>query len=234
MEIIHPGSYELLSAAEAIQIQKKMREQINLRPFKGAIHYIGGADISFNKFEDTVYGGIVILKYPEMTIVKNVSVVAQTKFPYISGLLAFREVPALLMAWNKLDIKPDLMVLDGQGIAHERRMGIATHFGLLTDVPSIGCAKSRLTGTFEDPPDTVFGSSPLMHKSEQVGVALRTKVNCNPVFVSPGHKISIEQSVDIIKHCTRKHRIPEPTRLAHLLVNEVRIGHKTINRNTLF
>jgi len=234
MTQIQPASYESLSASEAIQLQKKLRERINIQPFKGAIKYIGGADISFNKFESTVYAGIIVLRYADMIPVEKVSVITETKFPYISGLLAFREVPALLMAWDKLQIRPDIMVLDGQGIAHERRSGIATHFGLLTDVPSIGCAKSRLTGTFEEPPNSVFGSSPLLHKSEQVGVVLRTKINCKPIFVSPGHKVSIEQSVDIIKHCTRKYRIPEPTRLAHLLVNEVRIAHKSDNPNTLF
>jgi deoxyribonuclease V len=229
-----PASYESLSASEAIQLQKKLREEINIQPFQGAIHHIGGADISFNKFESTVYAGIVILRYPDMIPVEKVSVIAETQFPYISGLLAFREVPALLMAWDKLPVKPDIMVLDGQGIAHERRLGIATHFGLLTDVPAIGCAKSRLTGTYEEPANTVFASTPLIHKGEQVGAVLRTKINCKPVFVSPGHKVSIEQSVDIIKHCTRKYRIPEPTRLAHLLVNEVRMGHKPNSPGMLF
>ncbi|ULT46462.1 endonuclease V [Niabella defluvii] len=137
-------------------------------------------------------------------------------------------MPALLKAWNKLAQKPDIMVLDGQGIAHERRLGIATHFGLLTDTPSIGCAKTRLTGTYTEPEDRIFAQSPLFHKNEHIGTVLRTKLKCKPIFVSPGHKVSIDQSVDIIKNCTRKYRIPEPTRLAHLLVNETRIQHKKI------
>ncbi|MFT4093985.1 MAG: deoxyribonuclease V [Niabella sp.] len=234
METIYPDQYALLSPAEAVQLQKQLREKINIQPLHAAVNYIGGADISFNKFEETVYAGIIILKYPDLIPVEKVSVVTETKFPYISGLLAFREVPALLMAWNKLTIKPDVMVLDGQGIAHERRLGIATHFGLITDTPSVGCAKSRLTGSYTEPDNIPFAESPLVHKNEQVGVVLKTKINCKPVFVSPGHKISVQQSVEIIKSCTKKYRIPEPTRLAHLLVNEVRVNKGIDRGNVLF
>ncbi len=226
MDPIHPDQYEQLTPSQAIALQKQLRQQIDITELSTPIHLIGGADISFNKFEETVYAGIIVLKYPEMIPVDSVSVVATTRFPYISGLLAFREIPALLKAWNTLVQKPDVMVLDGQGIAHERRLGIATHFGLLTDTPSIGCAKTRLTGTYTEPADLPFSESALYHKNERIGTVLRTKLKCKPVFISPGHKISIDQSVSIIKHCTRKHRIPEPTRLAHLLVNEKRIQHK--------
>jgi len=227
-------NYDHLSPAEAIAIQQEMREQVNLQPLDIQPRYVGGADISFNKYEDTVYAGIIVLKYPGMEQVGQVTIISKTQFPYISGLLAFREVPALLLAWDQLKIKPDVMILVGQGIAHERRMGIATHFGLLKDVPAIGCAKSRLTGTYKEPANIVFGEEPLIHQQEQVGVALRTKLNCKPVFVSPGHKVSIRQSVEIIKHCTRKYRIPEPTRLAHLLVNDARIRAKNNTQYNLF
>ncbi|WP_114790805.1 deoxyribonuclease V [Niabella yanshanensis] len=234
MEFISPDQYDQLTASEAVALQKELRTKINITALNIPIRFIGGADISFNKFEETVYAGIIILKYPEMIPVDRVSIVATTSFPYISGLLAFREIPALLKAWNKLDQKPDVMVLDGQGIAHERRLGIATHFGLLTDTPSIGCAKTRLTGTYIEPADNPFAESPLFHKHERIGTVLRTKLKCKPVFVSPGHKVSIEQSVAIIKNCTRKYRIPEPTRLAHLLVNDIRILHKENNIPPLF
>lgn len=231
---IEPDLYDQLTATEAVAMQKHLRTQINISPLTAPIHLIGGADISFNKFEETVYAGIILLKYPEMIPVDQVSVVATTRFPYISGLLAFREIPALLKAWNKLAQKPDIMVLDGQGIAHERRLGIATHFGLITDIPSIGCAKTRLTGTYTEPADSPFAESPLLHKQERIATVLRTKAKCKPVFVSPGHKVSMEQSVAIIKNSTRKYRIPEPTRLAHLLVNEIRIQHKENNNPSLF
>lgn len=233
-EIIDPDQYDSLTPSRAIGLQKVLREHIDLSELQQPIRFIGGADISFNKFEDTVYAGIIVLKYPELTPADSISIVASTQFPYIPGLLAFREIPALLKAWSALIQKPDVMVLDGQGIAHERRLGIATHFGLLTGTPSIGCAKTRLTGIYSEPANLPFSESPLFHKNERIGTVLRTKAKCKPVFISPGHKISIDQSVDIIKHCTQKHRIPEPTRLAHLLVNETRIRHKQNNLPPLF
>ncbi len=232
--MIPPSNYDQLTPAEAIALQHEMRKCINLTSLNKEIKLIGGADISFNKYEEQVYAGITVLNYPSMNIVSKVTVKAIAKFPYISGLLAFREVPALLKAWEQLPLKPDVMILDGQGIAHERRLGIATHFGLLTDVPSIGCAKSKLTGSYKDPPNKRFANSPLIHQSEQVGVALRTKINCKPVYISPGHKVSLEQSLEIIKNCTLKHRIPEPTRLAHLLVNDVRVKDKDGGQRSLF
>ncbi len=200
-----------------------MRKNINLTPLNKEIKLIGGADISFNKNEDYVYAGIIVLKYPSMKIVSKTTVKAISKFPYISGFLAFREVPALLKVWKLLPQKPDVMILDGQGIAHERGMGIATHFGLLTDVPSIGCAKSKLTGNYQEPENQRFANSPLNRREKQIGYALKTKVNCETVYISPGHRISLAQSLEIIKNCTLNYRIPEPTRLAHYLVNQSRV-----------
>ena len=214
--------YNNLSPAAAIALQKEMQQYIDLQPLNKKIALIGGADISFNKFEKTVYAGIIVLSFPSLQPVHEVTIIAETMFPYISGLLAFREVPALVCAWHQLKLKPDVMVLDGQGIAHERRMGIATHFGILADVPAIGVAKSRLIGTYTEPENKQFAQAPLMHKSEQVGTVLRTKLNCKPLFVSPGHKTSLAQSVHIITTCVTKYRIPEPTRLAHQLVNVTR------------
>lgn len=169
-----------------------------------------------------------------MQIVSRVAVVAEAHFPYVSGLLAFREVPALLQAWEQLSLKPDVLVLDGQGIAHPRRMGIATHFGMLAGIPTLGCGKSRLTGTFDEPANEVLAQSPLWHQGEQVGVVLRSKRNCKPVFISPGHYISLEQSVELIMNCLKGYRIPDPTRKAHLWVNEVRIKAKAEPDRKLF
>ncbi|OKS86760.1 deoxyribonuclease V [Mucilaginibacter polytrichastri] len=220
---MQPADYETLTPDQAIAYQNELRQKIRIEPLDKPIRIIGGADISFNKYSEIVYAGIILLKYPEMTVISHASVVSRTSFPYISGLLAFREVPALLEVWNKLDIKPDLLVLDGQGIAHERRLGIATHFGLVTDVPTIGSAKSRLRGKYAEPANEVFAQSPMYDRDEVIGTALRTKRNCNPIFISPGHRISMEQSVEVIKNCIRGYRIPEPTRHAHLLVNKVRV-----------
>lgn len=144
-KMISPEEYETLSPEDAIALQMEMRKSINIKPLNTGFNLIGGADISFNKYEEQVYAGIIVFAYPSMKIVSQVTVKAFTKFPYISGLLAFREIPALLKAWEQLKQKPDVMILDGQGIAHERGMGIATHFGLLTDIPAIGCAKLNFT-----------------------------------------------------------------------------------------
>jgi len=213
-----PANYEKLTAEQAIAYQHELRKRISIKPLDKEIKIIAGSDISFNKYEETVYAGIVLFNYPELKIIGTATAISRTSFPYISGLLAFREVPALLEAWDKLEIKPDVLVLDGQGIAHERRLGIATHFGLVTGATTIGSAKSRLAGKYEEPDNKLFAQSSMYDKGEMIGVALRSKKNCNPIYVSPGNNISMEQSVEVIKNCIRGYRIPEPTRQAHLLV----------------
>jgi deoxyribonuclease V len=218
--------YSNLTPTEAIEIQQSLRNKISVQPLPIEIKHIGGADISFNKYSEIVYAGIVVLNYPELTEVTSATIVTKTSFPYIPGLLAFREVPALVEAWDALSIKPDVLMLDGHGIAHPRRMGIATHFGVLQNIPTVGCAKSRLTGTFEEPDSTIFSQSELYHKQERIGYVLRSKKNCNPLFVSPGHLVSFEQSLELVKGCIKGYRLPETTRKAHLLVNKVRIEHK--------
>lgn len=218
-----PSKYESLSPVQAVLLQQELRKQLNLEPLKTPVQTIAGADISFNKYSTLVYAGMVVMSYPEMKVLHRAGTIAQTEFPYIPGMLAFREIPALLQVWESLPLKPDVVVLDGQGIAHPRRMGIAAHFGLLTDVPSIGVAKSRLFGHFNEPATEAGASTQLMHHSEQIGLVYRSKKNCNPIFISPGHRLSMEQSVEIVKKCISKYRIPEPTRLAHQWVNELRL-----------
>ncbi|TSJ37316.1 deoxyribonuclease V [Mucilaginibacter corticis] len=220
---MQPSDYESLTPTQAIAYQHELRKLINITPLDKPIKVIAGADISFNKYSDIVYAGIVLFSYPDLKIIGQSTAISKTTFPYISGLLAFREVPALLDAWNKLSDKPDVLVLDGQGIAHKRRLGIATHFGLIAHTPTIGSAKSRLTGKYEEPGDEQFAQSPMYDKGELIGVALRSKKKCNPIYISPGNMVSMEQSVEIIKNCIRGYRIPEPTRQAHLLVNKIRI-----------
>lgn len=231
-----PSGYEHLSPAEAIAYQEELRQKIQIHELTKPINTIAGADISFDKESDILYAGIVVFRYPEMTIIGTSTAISHTSFPYISGLLAFREVPALFSAWNNLYTKPDVLILDGQGIAHERRMGIATHFGLLTDVPTIGSAKSRLYGKYEEPAAEKFAESPMYDKGELIGMALRSKERCNPIYISPGHNIIMQQSVDVIKNCIRGYRIPEPTRQAHYLVNKIRVenGNKPNQQYNLF
>lgn len=226
-------NYNGLKVAEATLIQNNLRDSIIIRPRDFPIKVIAGADISFNKFSTTVYAGVVLLRFPELVPVGYCLVKKEVLFPYVPGYLAFREVPVLMDAWDKLPVKPDLLVADGHGIAHPRRMGIASHFGVLTQTPTIGCAKKVLCGQYEEPALTAGSSSSLVFKDEVVGIALRTKNSVKPVFVSPGHLIDVPGAVDIIKQCVGRYRIPEPTRMAHNMVNMFRKGEVPEGYTTL-
>ena len=217
-------TYDHLSIAEATKLQYGLQRQIDLKPLGKIVRTIAGADISFNKYETKVYAGIVVLNYPEMTVKSFALAGSETTFPYVPGYLAFREVPALLHAWKLLPEKPDVLVLDGQGITHPRKIGIATHFGVIKQLPTIGCAKSMLYGKFEDLGQKRLNHEPIVANGELLGYALRTKDNVQPVYVSPGNLITANESLEIMINCTGKYRIPEPTRLAHEKVNLFRTG----------
>lgn len=229
---MHPALYDRLSPAEAVQLQRDLAAQIDLRPLEASPQTIGGADISFNKFSETVYAGIVVLSFPQLRVLEHRSVTTTARFPYIPGLLAFRELPALMEVWDLLSNKPDVLVLDGQGIAHPRRMGIAAHFGIVANWPAIGCAKSLLTGKYDTPGERAGSVSDLIASNgEKIGDVVRTKDRTNPVYVSPGNLITQEEATAIMLQCVTKYRIPEPTRQAHLLVNQVRLAAGDNNRN---
>ena len=214
-----------LSPTEAIALQKKLASRVLLQPLDlSKIETVAGADISFNKFSETIYAGIVVLKFPTLEVVERAGIVSETKFPYIPGLLSFREIPALLEAWGKLSVVPDVLICDGQGSSHPRRFGIACHAGLLTGIPSIGCAKSVLVGKFEEPEIERGNWTPMIHREEEIGAALRTKTKVAPVYVSPGHLIDLPSSIGVLLRCDTGYRVPEPTRQAHLFVNELRLG----------
>ncbi len=215
-----------LTPQEAIQVQQQLRWLVRSTPLSGPVHTIAGADISYNKFSDVLYSAIVVLSLPDLRIVDQVGVVSTAKFPYIPGLLSFREIPSLLEAWEKLTVRPDVIMLDGQGIAHPRRFGIACHTGVLLDLPAIGCAKSILSGRHGELAPEAGSTAPLIDRGEQIGVALRTKHKVSPVFVSIGHRIDLPNAIDLVLRSTSKYRQPEPTRQAHLLVNEMRRGEK--------
>ena len=219
------GLYNNITVTEAAALQKSMREKVVLqKPEDFQITTVAGSDISFNKFETTVYAGIIILQFPSLQPIAYSLVQTEVTFPYVPGYLAFREVPALLQAWEQLPKKPDILIADGHGIAHPRRMGIATHFGVLTDGTTIGCAKKKLWGKYELPDDVRGAHTPLFDKGEMIGSVLRTRPNVKPVFISPGHKMSVTDSLEIVLQCMGKYRIPEPTRKAHELVNQFRKG----------
>lgn len=220
--------YNKTTIAEAIVIQEEFRKLLKFEvPNDTHIQTIAGADISFNKGSNTLYAAITLLSYPQMVLKAYALTTAETEFPYISGFLGFREVPALIKAWSLISEKPDLVVLDGQGILHPRRMGIAAHFGVLTSIPTIGCAKSSLYGYYEEPGAAKYSSSLIYEKHTQthIGYALRTKDLTKPVYISPGYGLSLPKSLVVMKKCIGKYRIPEPTRIAHEIVNEFRLGN---------
>ena len=218
---LHPWD---LAPRAAIELQKILRSQVRLESPTQPIHTVAGADISFNKFEETIYAGIVVLRLPGLEMVEQVGVVTTTRFPYVPGLLSFREAPAVLEAWEKLQHPPDAIMFDGQGIAHPRRFGIASHVGLWLDVPTWGCAKSVLCGKYDEPAPERGAHSPLTDRGETIGAALRTKDRTQPIFVSPGHRMDLETAVALTLQCDGGYRQPEPTRRAHLLVNTLRRG----------
>jgi deoxyribonuclease V len=211
-----------LTPREAVKIQEQMRSLVQIEPLAQEIHTIAGADLSYNKFSKTIYSGIVVLSFPELQIIESAVVRSITKFPYVPGLLSFREIPSLLEAWDKLKSKPDLLILDGQGFAHPRRFGLACHAGVILEIPTIGCAKSVLVGDFDALAPEVGSQSPLLDHGETIGVALRTKNRVAPVYVSIGHMIDLPSAVEMVKRSVGKYRQPEPTRQAHLLVNRMR------------
>ncbi|MFL6209750.1 MAG: deoxyribonuclease V [Pyrinomonadaceae bacterium] len=222
-----------LTPREAVELQKQLRARVQIKPLKRKIETVAGADISFNKFEPTVYAGLVVLRLPTLEIVEEVSVVSETRFPYVPGLLSFRETPSVLEAWAKLKTEPDAVMFDGQGIAHPRRVGIASHVGLLINRPTFGCAKSVLVGKYEEP-DVERGSwTPLVDPKTQetVGAALRTKTKVQPIFVSPGHLIDLAGALELTLACDGGYRQPEPTRRAHHLVNALRRGAREETRS---
>lgn len=216
--------YKDISISEATQVQKELRSKLDVAERQLNLSTIGGADISLNLYSTTIYAGIILLSFPQLKPIAYSLVKAETSFPYVPGFLAFREVPALVTAWTQMKVKPGLLVVDGHGIAHPRRMGIAAHFGTLTGQPSMGCAKNILFGKYMDPPLELGSTTPIMDKEEQIGFAFRSKAKTAPVYISPGYGLGMQNSLQIIKQCTGKYRIPEPTRLAHELVNRFRKG----------
>jgi len=215
--------YDHYSIQQATALQIELSKQLKFQPVE-KITTIGGADISFNKNSSTMYAGIVILSYPEMVLKSYALATYETNFPYKPGFLGFKEVPALLKVWDLIPDKPDVVVLDGNGILHPRRMGVASHFGILSNQPTIGCAKKILYGDNHLPASYKYATAEIMSSSDLLGFALRTKEKCKPVYVSAGHLTTQAQSLEIMKNCIGNYRIPEPTRIAHETVNAFRLG----------
>ncbi|WP_342089193.1 deoxyribonuclease V [Dyadobacter sp. OTU695] len=220
-------NYDQLTIAEATLVQQQLRGHLNLEPLQKQVRTIAGADISLALYSETVYAGLVVLSYPELQPVAYSLDKSSTIFPYVPGYLAFREIPAILKAYEQLPVKPDIVMFDGNGILHARRMGIASHFGVLTDTVTMGCAKKKLAGQYAEPGTSKGEYTHVTDKGEVIGYALRTKDGVKPVFISPGHQMSLEDSLTLALKCTGRHRLPEPTRHAHEYVNRFRIGALT-------
>jgi deoxyribonuclease V len=193
-------------------------------PYARTTRLVAGTDVSYSRLGKytTAIAGIVIMEYGSWNIVEQVYALKDISFPYIPGLLSFRELPTLMEAYEKVQKHPDIWLLDGAGIAHPRRLGLASHFGVTINEPTIGVAKSRLTGTHNDVPSEKGSMVPLNDGKEVIGTVLRSRTNVRPLYVSPGHMVSIEQAPHIVLSCCTKYRLPEPARAAHNYVTSLR------------
>jgi deoxyribonuclease V len=219
---LHPWD---LTPAEAGEVQRRLRRELRLedavRP--ADVRLVAGVDNGYLAVGTPTTGcsAAVVLRLPELEVVETRRACVAVTFPYVPGLLAFRELPAMLAALQELQAQPDVILVDAHGYAHPRRMGAASHLGLLLDRPTIGCAKSRLVGTYEEPPPELGAWRPLMDRGEVVGAVVRSRPKGAPLFVSPGHKVSVQGAVEVVLACLRGRSImPEPTRLADALVKE--------------
>jgi len=208
-----------LTPAEAIALQSGLAGRVVRHDDFGAIRHVAGIDIGFEDAGRTTRAAVVVLAFPSLALADHALVRRPTDFPYIPGLLSFREIPAALAALEKIRVVPDLLLCDGQGIAHPRRCGLASHLGLASGLPSIGVAKSLYVGRHEPLPDDRGSHVPLIHRDEVVGAALRTRAGVQPVFVSIGHRVGIATALDLTMRCTTRYRQPETTRFAHRLAS---------------
>jgi deoxyribonuclease V len=198
---------------EAREIQNQLRTQVITADRFGTINTVAGVDIGLKK--DIALASVVVLSFPELQVVDSEVAECPVRFPYIPGLLSFREIPPLLTAIARLKTEPDLVIVDGQGIAHPRRFGLASHLGLILDKPTIGCAKSRLCGQYEEPESEQGSYTCLMDKGEAIGAVVRTRGNVQVVYISIGHRISLDSARTLTLACCRGYRLPETTRYAH-------------------
>ena len=214
-----------LSYSQAADLQRKLAEKVQFDPVPrgaGQPRLIAGLDCALSKDGRRIVAACVLLKLPDFEPVETTSASRKLTFPYIPGLLSFRESPVCIAAVEKLKNEPDAFIIDGQGFAHPRRFGIASHLGLFFDKPTIGCAKSRLFGNFEEPPLEKGSYSPLKDGKDVIGAVVRTRNNVAPVFVSVGNKCRLEDAIRIVLACTTKYRLPEPARIAHQVVSRLK------------
>lgn len=206
-----------LTPAAARALQEAWRDRVRPSGAIGEVHWIAGVDVAFPAQGSVSRGAAVLFRYPDLAPVAGSIAELPTRFPYVPGLLSFRELPALLAALKGLPETPDLILVDGQGIAHPRRLGVASHLGVALDRPTIGVAKSVLCGHYVEPGPEAGHRSPLLYRGEVIGSVLRSRRNVRPLIISPGHRVGLEESVGFVQSCLRGYRLPEPTRLADKL-----------------
>lgn len=214
-----------MTLEEARAQQTALRSRVSLVDGFGEIKTIAGLDLSYSEERNEGYAVVVVLSFPDFEILETRYATATPKMPYIPGLLSFRESPVALEAFKQLEMVPDLLFADGQGLAHPRGFGIACHLGIILDIPSVGVAKTFLYGVYDKTQTLTPGeSTPLRDKSgkEEIGAVVQTKLRTNPLYVSPGHKVSVDSATRLVLECVRGYRLPEPTRRAHNLITAYR------------
>jgi deoxyribonuclease V len=205
--------------AAARAVQDALSIQVIRTDDLGPVCYVAGVDVGFEDQGRTMRAAVAVLEFPGLVLYEQAISRSPTRFPYVPGYLSFRELPAVLQALERLEVVPDLLLCDGQGLAHPRRFGLACHLGVLTGIPSVGVAKSRLIGTHTDLPAEKGAWVPLTDKGETIGAVVRTRTNVSPVYVSIGHRVSLATAIDYVLSCTTRYRLPETTRWAHRLAS---------------
>ncbi|MDI6776956.1 MAG: deoxyribonuclease V [Syntrophales bacterium] len=233
MKIKHLHRWDV-TYGEAVAIQEGLKEKLILHDEDviEPIKTIAGADVSYEKRKGILFAAVVLLSWPAMDIIEEASSIEEVRFPYIPGLLTFREGPALLKAFEKLNHIPDAIIFDGQGIAHPRGIGLASHMGLFLDIPTVGCAKTRLIGSYGVVGDRVGDCTGMVYNNRLIGAVLRTREKVKPVFISQGHRIGLQRAVELVLSCCTGYRLPEPVRRAHLAVNRLRTGKSSSSQDS--
>jgi len=217
---LHPWD---LPYQDAVLLQKRLSQKIREIPLSRPVRTVAGADVSYARRGRQVYGAVLVFSFPDLILTEEALAADTVEFPYISGLLSFREAPVLVKAFRKIRKRPDVIIFDGQGIAHPRGLGIASHMGLMLDCPTIGCAKSRLVGMHGPLAEGKGSTVALTHHGRVVGAVVRTRKRVKPVYVSPGHGITRVEAVRLVLVCCRGYRLPEPIRQAHQAANRLRL-----------
>jgi deoxyribonuclease V len=212
-----------LTYEQARELQVRLARRVRFVAMKKRPAVVAGLDCAFSKDGKKIFAAAVVLETPGLTVIETATATRKADFPYIPGLLSFRETPVCIDVIEKLRSRPDVFIIDGQGIAHPRRFGIACHIGVLIDKPTVGCAKSRLIGAFDEPGKRKGNFSPLKDDEEIIGAVLRTRTGVKPVFVSAGHKCTLDDAIKVVLECTTKYRLPEPSRLAHQTVDKAKM-----------